>query len=439
MSTPNERLRQARLGTPSPSGSGRHLSRQELADLANTYLHNETGRRHALDANYVGKLERGQFRWPHMAYRQAFRAVLGARSDGELGFYITRRQADTVDDVNRKEFLRQSAAATVGVFVSLPALDVLSPTSPTPVPNKVGKTEVEQVNAMTKVFAGWDNAHGGGLARDAVYAQLRWSARLLDATCPDKLRAELFAAVGGLAGVAGFIAFDAFAHDEARKVFRFALGCAESSGDWQLRAMLLSDMARQEIWCGDPDTGLTHVELALVRPDRLTPTERAMLHTVRARALAKFGRDRIQDTLKAVGAADEQFAESDAADAPPWMAFYDPAQHHGDTAHALFDVAILGQRTEADSRFAYAVQNHSPEFARSRAISQTKLASLTMAAGDPRHATVLGHEALDAAGALKSLRAAANLRELHRYAGRHTAIPEVAELRDRITTTLAAA
>jgi len=438
MPEPNNLLRQARLRTPSPSGSGRHLSRQELADLVNAYLFNQTGRSHTLDANYIGKLERGQFRWPQISYREACRAVFDVATDGELGFYVTRRQADMPIDVNRKEFSRQSSVATAGLLASLPVFDV-APAVSRPRPSKVGRTDVEQVNAMTQVFASWDNAHGGGLAREAVYAQLRWSARLLKAACPDKLREELFAAVGGLAGVAGFIAFDAFAHDEARRVFRFALECAESSGDWQLRAMLLSDMARQEMWCGDPDTGLTHVELALVRPDRLTPTERAMLHTVRARALAKLGRHRAQDALKAVGAADEEFAKSVSLNAPPWMAFYDEAQHNGDTAHALFDMAVVGHRTEAGARFAYAVKNHSSEFARSRAISQTKLASLTMATGDPRRATVFGHCALDAVGALKSLRAAADLRELYRYASRHTAISEVVELRDRIATTLAAA
>lgn len=74
------------------------------------------------------------------------------------------------------------------------------------------------------MFESWDFTHGGRLAREAVLAPLRWSAGLLDATCPAQLRAELFSAVGYLADVAGFIAFDADAHEEARRVFRFALG-----------------------------------------------------------------------------------------------------------------------------------------------------------------------------------------------------------------------
>ena len=43
--------------------------------------------------------------------------------------------------------------------------------------------------------------------------------------------------------------------------------------------MLLRDMARQEMWCGDPETALTYVEMALARADRVRATERAMAST----------------------------------------------------------------------------------------------------------------------------------------------------------------
>ncbi|MGH3713260.1 MAG: XRE family transcriptional regulator [Micromonosporaceae bacterium] len=70
------------------------MSRQELADEANKYLHDNKQRTAMLSANYVGKLERGQFRWPDRDYREAFREVLGASADRDLGFYIRRRGDD---------------------------------------------------------------------------------------------------------------------------------------------------------------------------------------------------------------------------------------------------------------------------------------------------------------------------------------------------------
>lgn len=88
--SPNHRLRSARLKLTSPSGSGRPLSRQELADLLNADLA-RCGVNHApLDGTYIGKLERGLHRWPQAAYRAAFRRVLGSSSDSELGFFIIR-------------------------------------------------------------------------------------------------------------------------------------------------------------------------------------------------------------------------------------------------------------------------------------------------------------------------------------------------------------
>jgi hypothetical protein len=118
------------------------------------------------------------------------------------------------------------------------------------------------------VFESWCVKYGGGLARDAVQAQLRYSARLLEASCSTRLRPRLFSAVGDLADVVGFMAFDASAHDGARRVFRFALACAEEAGDWQLRAEILGSMATQAIWTGRPDDGLTLTGHGLVRADR---------------------------------------------------------------------------------------------------------------------------------------------------------------------------
>lgn len=94
---PNRLLRRARLSQLSPSGSGRPLSRQELAEAVNAHIYTELGRVTSLNSSYIGRLERGQHRWPHAHVRAGFRAVLGAGTDAELGFYIARRTAD--DDI----------------------------------------------------------------------------------------------------------------------------------------------------------------------------------------------------------------------------------------------------------------------------------------------------------------------------------------------------
>ncbi len=87
---PNHLLREARLRMPSPSGSGRTMSRQELADAINAYLAPKDESEATLDSNHIGKLERGDHRWPNDLRREAFRHVLKAATDAELGFHIIR-------------------------------------------------------------------------------------------------------------------------------------------------------------------------------------------------------------------------------------------------------------------------------------------------------------------------------------------------------------
>ncbi|KUN38687.1 hypothetical protein [Streptomyces olivochromogenes] len=339
--------------------------------------------------------------------------------------------------MDRRAFLATSGLAAIA---PIDLVHLVAPAAPRETPTQIRPREIGQLKSLADVIHRQDNEHGGGGAvRELARGAIMWGASLLSVHCPEPLRPELLASVARLGIVVGASQFDAYAHDDARVSFRLAAECAEEAGEWHLRAKTYSFMARQEIWVGDPDTGLTHAEKGLVRSDRLTATERAMLHTARARAFAKM-RD-VGNTLRAVGEADAAFEQSDPAQDPPWMAYYDYAQHHGDTAHALFDLAVHADEDpgQAGRRFEIAVRGHGSAFARSRAISETKLASLVMAKGDdPRHAVVLGHRALDDAGKLTSCRAADDLRELARFAGRYRKLSEASDLRERIAATVRA-
>jgi hypothetical protein len=363
------------------------------------------------------------------------RATLGVDTDSELGFRRPRREPRQPTGVDTREVSRvfEASAAAVG---GERGIDTFTVTEPTPVPSMVGAREVSEVRSAAQAFGNWDARYGGGFVREAVMAQLRFAVQLLNAQCSEQTRGELLSAVGYLGHVTGFMAFDAYAHDDAQRMFRFALGCAEEAGDWHLRAKILSSMARQAIWCGDPDSGLTFSEMALVRADRLTATEQAMLHTARARALGKLHRS--QETLMAVGNADEAFGHAEPSNDPPWMAYYDVAQHAGDTGHALWELAVQGRFvTDATKRLEQAASGHGDGAARSRAISQTKLASLVMVAGDPVEAAVLGTGALEIATPIKSRRAADDLRMLSGYARAHKHVDQVVELREHIDSAVA--
>lgn len=345
-----------------------------------------------------------------------------------LWFKLPIQNIDTLDDVNRQGFLRAAAAVTI---VPGTLIELIAALKSTPVPATVGPEEIEEIRTAARQISSWDAADGRGLVREAVLAQLRYAVRLLDANATPKDRAALNSAVGFLSHTAGFMAFDRYEHQDARAMFDLALSCAEKCKDWNLRAKTLSSMARQSIWRGEPDDGLTSVELAFVRSDRLTATERAMLHTTKARALAKLGN--VQETLTEIGRADEEFAHARPENDPAWMKYYDLAQHSGDTGHALYDLALRGQfASEAQHRLTSAVNGHTDAYLRSRAISGIKLSSLVMAVGDAQEATAIAHHALEDATHLRSHRAADDLRDLHRLASARADQPVVATLTDRI-------
>jgi hypothetical protein len=324
-------------------------------------------------------------------------------------------------------------------YAMAPVTALLEGGEPTPVPARVGATDIARVRSATGVFEAWGYTHGGGLVREAMLAQLRWSAGLLESTCSEPLQPELFSAVGGLAEITGWMAFDACAHDEARRVLSYALGCAEEADNWHLRAGVLGCMSIQAICTGRPDEGLTLAEHALVRADRLTATARAQLHTDRARALATMAR--VPETLAAVGTADDHFAHTTPADNPQYWAHYTAAFHAGVTGKALAELAMHGHdpAPAATDRLTSAIAGYpADDQAPSRLSWQITLASLTMITSDPIEAATHGTAALESAGTNRSRRATDDLRQLARHAARHSGIGEVDELHRGITTAIMA-
>lgn len=327
----------------------------------------------------------------------------------------------------RRNFL--AVASTTSVLLPL-----ASATRTVGAPTAVHPADIDQINTAATTLRSWDNLYGGaGAVRDTARVQVQWAASLLGADCPAPLRAGLFSAVSRLATAVGSSAFDTFAHDDAQRYFGFATVCAEEADNWALRAVSYNLRSRHATWRGDPDSGLTLAELGLLRADRLSPAERSMLHNARARALAKMGKT--QEALAAIGASDDSFAMLVPKNEGPWMAYYDSAQHHGDTGHALYDLALLGYPPRAALlRLQTAVDTHTAEFVRSRAFSRTKLASLRMVTGDPEQAVADGRIALAETAQLHSLRARHELEELRSLTQRHPKLRDARDLREQISS-----
>ncbi|WP_091455928.1 hypothetical protein [Actinokineospora iranica] len=421
------------------------MTQGQLAESANTRVEQATGKPGAMDADYIGKLERGVHRWPNRQYRAALRLALRRQSDAELGFFSTRSRAATVergprhvdggDDVERKAFLRVLAGSVAGLAFSDPLNDFAARSAQ----GRVGQAEVDQVRSLARTFAQQDNGFVGGLSSEAVVAQLSTSADLLDGRFSlDAVRCELFSAVAELADVAGGMCFDAGAAAQAERCFRFAVGCATEAGDWAMRAKGLSGLANLAVHQGRSDDALSMAEMALVRADRLTPVTRAVMHTRHARALGLSGKRRESDCLAAVQQAEDHFAAGNG-DEPEWISYYTAAHLERDLGRALSHLAVNGgDHIRAQARLSAAIERYPQKRSRGKTLAMANLAHCTMARDDPERAVALGNEALDSLGLVRSDRISETLRQLRIAGRRYRDMPSVRELNYRVDVVLRA-
>jgi len=183
---------------------------------------------------------------------------------------------------------------------------------------------------------------------------------------------------------------------------------------------------------GELDDALSLVEFAQVRADRVTVTARAMLWAVRARLLALIGRH--AEARDDVERADAYFDDCDPTMEPPWLCYYDAAEHQGSTGKALIPIACTINEPElAAPRLGAAIRLQDANYPRSRTFSRIRLATLVMSAGDPREAVPIGRQAVLDATPLHSQRLIQELHGLARVATQHVQISDVADLRHDIT------
>ena len=482
---PNTLLYDARRRIPSrsPLRSGKCMTRRELADAVNVAMR-ELYPEHTgiaafyVDERWIGKLERGEHHWPTDIRRAALRHVLYVDTDAEIGLYpqlqksldlplltdtaaipenrlptearttLVLRHVASHGDSSALDKIIPSAGFTFAETIGAQAVvtapvsgDVGRLQSPfdgltslsieTPVPTSIGWADVDHVRYITRALALSENTYGGGFSGQAAAAQLRHSAQLIKVRASKEVRRAMHEAVGNLSGVVGFSAFDVANFQSARVCFDFELWCAEEAGSWPLRACALGDMARLAMYLEDYDDALSLIEFAQVRSDLLTARTRAMLCAVRARLLALLGRD--DEARSEVIRSDEHFADRERAEDPPWISYYDEAEHKGSTARAFLPIAVrtrdLGM---AVPRLQEAVRLHDDDHPRSRLFSRTRLASLVMKIGDPREAACIGQVAVTEASAVRSTRLRSELERLASLAAVHEKIAEVAELRHEI-------
>ncbi|MBC8991544.1 hypothetical protein [Micromonospora chalcea] len=385
--TPNTLLTEARQRMPSPRRPGQCMSRAELADAINAaldrlYPHRDL-RAHYVDHRWVGKLERGEHRWPSEERRAGLRNVLGTATDADLSLYSPRR-TEGRPSPDRRRVEAAWSGQLPGELAQLPGLWM----SGMVVPTRIEWPHVEALQRSIALFEEWDHQHGGGLARAAMAGQLEWACRAArQASATEAVLRAWLSTAARLGDLAGWACFDS--GDDPRTTQQYlvkAIQLASEADDVQQRAHTATTLSRHLAYLGHASDALDVIDF--VRSDwrELFPLARAAVRIVEARAHARNHDG--PACIRAVGLCDEEFSASgsDGAEDPVWGYYADAGQILGDAGHALFDIAMTSSdRKQTDAtinRLLSAYSYHPMEVARSRALTMIRIACLQVRNGN---------------------------------------------------------
>lgn len=206
---PNMKLRAAREATPSPTSPGFSMSRTELAEAVNEHLWHTTNKVHtSLDSKHIGRFERGQISWPTASYRAALRAVLGASTDAELGFYPKQGGSSTrvpleEAPIARRSLLASSGATALEVTLASPhkrtiqALEIVAAEDADSL-----DVAIECLNELVPHYSSMLSTSSPDATYDDLLQCRQYSARLLNGgSSPETQRRELTINAGWLSNL----------------------------------------------------------------------------------------------------------------------------------------------------------------------------------------------------------------------------------------------
>ncbi|MEV4333488.1 XRE family transcriptional regulator [Streptomyces sp. NPDC049597] len=208
---------------------------------------------------------------------------------------------------------------------------------------------------------------------------------------------RLHTLAGNLSQTVAWHRFDSGLHAEAARYWIAGLHSAHASGDRDMGAALLGDLAYQASWRKDPATAEGILERAISRTEH--PAARSLLHLRLARALAAQGEQRA--TLRALKAAEHLLGTASGVPKPAWCAWLSEADLAVDSGQCLLDLGDTarahslireGQKLLPSSRaktrgvfLAYQAKSHldlhEPELA---AAAATESLQLALRIGAPR-------------------------------------------------------
>ncbi|OKI46058.1 hypothetical protein [Micromonospora sp. CB01531] len=243
------------------------MSRSELADAVNATLDRlypgQDLTAHYVDFRWIGKLERGEHRWPSEARRAALRKVLGASNDTDLDLYSPRRTA--------------TYEATHGSAVQ-------------PSPGSWDET-IYQLRGQWHLLVQNDKLVGPEYALIGVTRQLMLLEQLLS-DVPNAFRPALVRLAAQYAESAAWLNQSLNEHAAGQHWTEKALAWANQITDPTMTAWAAYRYSQHWLIVGNPRRAVEQAEAAMVHDRRLPGPMRAALRVQHAHALAADGEHR---------------------------------------------------------------------------------------------------------------------------------------------------
>jgi transcriptional regulator with XRE-family HTH domain len=288
---------------------GQGWTLEQVATRVADHVEMATGRRPAIDADHVSKLERGVHTWPNREYRAAFRAVFGVSTEGGLGFYSKKAQRSLLPSavahaelhllggvaMHRRLLLKLSGTVIAGTLAPLEALDRLAFSA-----RQRGNVDLSSANALGDLLHSYASAYGSvppAELQPVVLPILDMALEAQDAGGPAAVQARLGQVTSEAASFAGWLAYDLGSSGPARALFTLAGSAARHVDDRTRWAFALASEGISYSPTVDGGAGDARRALALLeQADALLAGQpphwaRAWVNAQAAAKAARLGRD----------------------------------------------------------------------------------------------------------------------------------------------------
>jgi transcriptional regulator with XRE-family HTH domain len=283
----------------------------------------------------------------------------------------------------------------------------------TPVPSRIGRADIDQIEHVTAALRAADYLHGGGACREAAAAQTRWVTRLLDVPADDDTTLRLHLTLADLHNLTGWTSLDVALYSAARGHFAQALVHARTAGQASLIANILYRTGRLHLHREMTVEALRFFQLGqIAAQDSGCTMTVAVLCANEAWAYAALG-DPTQATASLHRARDE-LSRADPASAAPWVRFFGEADLSGLAGLIHLDLADTDPTHIALARgeLEHALASRGDDMARTRTFEQIALATACLRDGDTDTGVAVGWTAATNAASLQSVRVRDRLQPL---------------------------